>query len=686
MKKIYNNLFFNDSRNIVLFLIFLVLLFPISIANIYYITANNHSLGSELGYDYWYKNGFQWGSDIIQNIGPLGWMHFPQSYTGIMDIENAVCTILFSLLLINLMGLQAIRQKYILYFVIPIYGIVQSLKVSIDFTMPAEVNHYLLVLFIAYQLFISTNILVITFLVAVIALLSLGKGMFLFIGMFTIVIIGIYYLQQKKFKQCYTTILTYVISMMVFWIGLADQKLANFLLFVQSSIEFSKGYNDSLSGYNEDIFYYKWTSIILMLICIAIFSSRILGGLLISFRSCNFNRFSPIVLLTLLEAFILFACWKHAIVSSATYHSMVFILFCIITIPIFWGNILSKSNMFFYPEKKYGYFDYGLMLYVVLGIFAFVIGEENYLPNIRYLFQTKQELAIWDKKLTEYNKNTVPMPKIKEIVRNERISYFGQFPQPVIANDFNYHAHPSTISFTGWTDYMIKKDAEFFRDNSAPPYLLYQLYDAFMRRTGIVRQFSLMDNHYAQMEIFRRYEPVKDALHRPVEELGRLLLKRRTPASEITFNPIESNYYSITDKVKVPITNNPLRAIIRFPDNWMTKITSILYKSPVYSIEYELDNGEKYERKFTPTKAKHGFMIAPIIIDNLDFLQALSKDTWQRYQQQEKEVPLRRMTAFKIRCIHPLFACTDQMEVSFETIKGLEFGRINTIDFWGKDY
>jgi hypothetical protein len=63
----------------------LVASFLVTVSLFRCIVVDRHQLGSEAAYDYWTKNGFQWGTEIIQNVGPLAFMHFPLSFTGFLD-------------------------------------------------------------------------------------------------------------------------------------------------------------------------------------------------------------------------------------------------------------------------------------------------------------------------------------------------------------------------------------------------------------------------------------------------------------------------------------------------------------------------------------------------------------------------------------------------------------------------
>ena len=115
------------------------------------------------------------------------------------------------------------------------------------------------------------------------------------------------------------------------------------------------------------------------------------------------------------------------------------------------------------------------------------------------------------------------MPTIQQIVGDDSISYFGEFPAPMVYNNFNYIPSPSTISFVGWNKWIIDKDVTFYKNRSKPDYLLLHLYND---ASSIAEQFVITDSARAQLEIMNRYDPV--ILNQiPLQENDRLLLKRR---------------------------------------------------------------------------------------------------------------------------------------------------------------
>ena len=243
------NIFYSREalRMIVLFLA----LFPLAVSPTLYTVVDNHWLGSEAAYDYWIVNNFQWGKEIIQNIGPLGFIHFPLSFTGYLDYENALTNFALSgilvILVIYISSLFPSKIAGIIF--LSLFAFFNSAKKAIVFSMSSEVNHYLLPLLIAYFLFLSPPYLVICFLLVTLAAMSLGKGMFLFVSPMIVGMVALHFLLQKKTFLSLIIMFVYIFSVVVFWV-LAGQDIVNFYNFVRGSIAFSHGYNDSMTKFD----------------------------------------------------------------------------------------------------------------------------------------------------------------------------------------------------------------------------------------------------------------------------------------------------------------------------------------------------------------------------------------------------------------------------------------------------
>jgi hypothetical protein len=374
---------------------------------------------------------------------------------------------------------------------------------------------------------------------------------------------------------------------------------------------------------------------------------------------------------------MLFAAWKHGVVSADGYHLRTFCCFTLIAMIPFAA---------FRPTRAYPHQEVESpsmlprnalhMAAEMGGVIALCVASGSLGYGANFFFHLKKEIARWDHAL-QRSVASMQMPKIRSIVQDAAVSYFGELPAPMVYNGLRFHATPATISFAGWNHWVMTKDAEFFRnDASAPPYLVYQLYNVPEPDAAVAVQFAPLDDALAQLEIFRRYDPVMDEENRPIRELGRLLLKRRAPTAPLTYTTISTQSYVLNTPVSVPQTPQPVQAVIHVVPRLLTRWITFFYKNPDYTIVYTRDDGTVAARKLVSTKAREGFLVAPLLLHNDDYLAAIDTTEWQKYQHNTQSA-LRRITHFTITCAHGTVACAERMQVTFRTVHGLAFGRGN---------
>ena len=317
----FKNINIYSIHNIVTYGILTLVLIPTTTSKFVYIVNDSHWLGSEAAYDYWINNNFLWGETIIQNIGPLGFIHFPLSFTGIMDYAGTIANIILSITLVLMIILlsNTISSRFYKFIFLSIFTILQIYKNQNDLPEIVEVNHYLICLFIFYCM-INFNITIIP-LAIILSAMSLGKGMFLFIALFLFLSVSTIMLIQRKYIYTSILITIFISSWILIWL-LLNQKLIYIDDFILNSFKFSEGYNQSLSNN------YFQSDLLTMCFVIAVILE-----IIIFIKVCYYlrNKSGIAYLITsIFEQFILFAVWKHAVVSSSPYHLGRFLLFSIL--------------------------------------------------------------------------------------------------------------------------------------------------------------------------------------------------------------------------------------------------------------------------------------------------------------------------------------------------------------------
>lgn len=653
-------------------------LLPLTVNGLYYVVIDNHWLGSEAAYDYWLAKGFQWGPEITQNIGPLGFAHFPLSFTGYLDLENTIANFIFSGVLVAQVIYIASRMRSRLGKVglIGAFAVMQWFK-DPGFSMPAEVNHYLVTLFTAYLLFSCNRTVIIIPAVALLAFMALGKGMFLFLSISIILPVTVFYLMKRRFMSAALTVASYVAGLVIFWCA-AGQQLQNLPVFLVNSVVFVSGYNNNLVNHAPGLL---WPTVFHATM------GAVIGTLLVrkhlpGIRDLLRLRLRPSLLLGSIEAFFLFVAWKHAVISADRYHLGIFFVFvtiCIFPYAAFLPEEEQKTPA--QPEaevarKRWFGPDAPGLWHIRISLILLAVAcclMPNFASGLRYLICTGEVLAEGRAELKK-SIRTLELPAMKKVVGAEKVGYFGEYPAPMMYNDFAFEASPCTISFGGANAWLINMDKEFYgRDDKAPRFLVLQLLN---NTTDVAEQFVPQDNSPAQLEIFRKYDPVTNEAGIPIQELGRLLLERRKPREQLEFKEILQRTCRLDEWVDIPsdLTDPVQLRVDTPPVSLVGRLVSFLYKATGYTIEFELSNGTSGRRRFTPAKAKAGFIISPLILFNDHYLAALSGQEWEKYQTGSGGL-LPRVKRFRIHCEGLRLGAAEKLEVHLSTIHGLEFGR-----------
>ena len=650
-----------------------VFLFPIIVTSPSNVITDDHAYASEAGYDYWAAHGFQWGVDVLQNIGPLGPMHFPLTYTGILDYENMVGNFIISafldfafIFLFAQFSSNSLKFGFLASFLS-----LQLLKEGTSFPFTPEVNHYLLMIFVTYVIYIYDRYFILIPIAMLLAAMSLGKGIFLTLSIFIMFFYSIRLLMVEKMAKLLVFTAAFCFTLVLSW-KISGQDLSNILVFLRGSYAFSSGYTEALNGKPVEPNTWPHENFYIGLeLMVAILSAvLVIRKLFVRSNDRAAIGLISITPLAITELFFIFVVWKYGVVAADKYHLLVGILFlgvCLIPFSV----VSPDHHVSGLGMKWEGGESLVFNKSCSIPFFLIALFSPAYLAGLKLILQPGKVFLESNVKL-EQSIFKLQMPKIRGIVGYASVGYFGERIAPMIYNNFSYRPTPSTISFVAWNDFLINLDAEFIRDNNrAPEYLIY---DAYNFPSSITQQFWPMDSVKMQLEILRYYSPVLDELNQPIQELGRLLLRRRDPSAKLDFHPIDRRNARLTEQIKVPEDFvDPVQMVVDLHHKPLAMLVGLLYKYPIYRIRFTLDDGTIEERLFTPNKARNGFMISPIILNNRDYISVMSEPQWRAFVA-HKESTVRRIVSFEIRCSYLSSLCTKDFDILFNKISGLGLG------------
>lgn len=619
---------------------------------------NSHDAGSVAAYEYWTLHGFAYGKDIIQNVGPLGFLNYPSIYTGFLDELKLLINVLLTSYLVFLLWSRSENQPVAIRAVFLLFA---------GFFAVGDVMFYTLLLLVSQQLIFSTKLKVVLLVTLLLALLALAKGTLFFIALFIITAYAVSCMLSRRFVFAVTAVAGFSIFILLFWM-LAGQSPANFPAFAYAMASFSSGYNEAMATFESRGMQ------------AAGFIALLGGAMPIGWKAlssikmqCNAPQMNRLLSLLAVEFFILFVVWKHGFVRAdehvATFFQYVLVSYALTLFRRESSRGGADSSAFNMPTKLLKPLGVAVVVVSLLGIsVAYRISPETMLwskyykikSNLLGIINIHKLFGELDAKL-KGSIATMQLPKTRAIAGMQPISYFGMFPAAMVYNGFNYVSSPSTISFASWNDKIMKANAVFFRDDRrAPAYLLFDL-------KTIDNRLVAQDDSLAQLEILHRYKLVG-------YENGNAILHRIKGKAPISRTPISEREYNVGGWVDVPQDSfNPTWVKIGVDENPLAHIVALTYKPSQYFIEFLFKNGTKKTYKFVPKMAATGFLINPLIVENNDNLVVRSRQEFLRYMS-DSHSSLNKAVKFRIGCDKQEALCGRRATVAFEEVRGLAMG------------
>ena len=569
-------------------------------------TFNSHDAGSQAAFEYWLINNVQFGVDIVQNVGPYGFINYPQIYTGFLDIPKFLINLL---LLFFLIALILLRLKN---FISPLKWfliILISLLAKND-------SYYFFICFMILDFFV-TNFLTksknqrskienfIAFIsIIILALLSLTKGTLLFICISSLATIVTFYVHKEGYKKGFFVILFYSLSLFLFWV-LAGQKLPGLIEFLQGMIGFSSGYIFAMTKYEPLIY----TLFGIIFLAFAYYAQRSY------LNSFHFKKKLPKVIYQLNLFFFIFVAWKHGFVRGD--HVSHFFYFIYLLIVFIFCIPLKINNK---PITKK--INYSHLFIIIFGlIIVFKVGHTprfatnlvpSFIENIKYNFAFLSDPLEKVKRLQEELKINIDEMSFKSNYEHkiDEAIYFGNNPSLMLYNKWLYMPTPSTVSFASWS-FSIAKKNQLFLNKTDSQFI-------FMNLNTIDNRLLAQDDSLSQVEVIRKYTPI-DIYNESI------LLKKINNKNSYKWGSIKKRVAKKTlnlgDWISIESFNHYyVWCNISLKQSYLSRILSFLYKPESYKIEVEYTDGSLKDWKFIPKMAEYGFLVNPLIAENLDFI------------------------------------------------------------------
>ena len=591
-----------------------------------------HDLGSDMSFEFYARAKYQFGPEVIQNVGPYGYLQNPHSYSGILPVQKLLFGVLFGMT-VAWFALAARRYfattaAKVVWFLTLFFTLVLSqeqLDPITDLFVLLAAHHLLLSDRVRGRRFIEDAVICgffgLLILMKITNLMTLGL---------LLMLVAVERIRTRQFVDLACNLGCVGGSAVLLWL-LAGQKLSNVFAFMRGAKEFSKGYNEALATFGDPVT--VWLGII------AIISFAAFNAL----RFLQWRTYSRRLTTTVFEAGWIFVIWKHGYVRSD--HG-----------GFFWASIMTAAPLLFLAHERpfsggtsqspakartgragillanFNMYRWAAVPIIVTSICTICACQEEKGRNESYsgyatlgsalegplnrIGANFWELAGWpshrralDSSLQE-NRAVAALPEVKKAIGGATIDQFGFLPGVILLNDFHYTPRPMAINFGATTEMIMSRNAEFYRnDATAPAFLLANI-------GQIDGRLAPQDDALALLEVLSRYQP------RLIDQ-GFILLARKPGGPDLERVLQDTRAIAWDESVALPSPNGKmLWCSVDIEYSLRGRAQSFLLRPPPAYIVLDSPAGRLGPIRILPSGARTGFLLRPLILNPVDFLWA----------------------------------------------------------------
>lgn len=432
-------------------------------------TPNDHDYASQSAITHWLARGVPWGVDVVQNVGPLGFINFPRLYSGELWLPKLVANAIIVLAIVFSVTANNALRPPVAFALTVLFAL---------FAFGDAQSYLLLFLLFADPRRDAIRKYYVPLRVVCFAGLTLAKSTF------AVPIIAFYFLKamrtltlRRDRRKELSEAFAYLASVLILW-AILGQDISNIPEFVRSFVAFSTGYSQTLLIYERPLL--TWLGLALfVLLCIHV-ALRALGT-----QESGRLRIDAEALPGILARLaVVSVVYKHSYVRADDGHILTLAYFSICAAAIVFVEIVSSHR----PPPVFGHrvsigpTQAGAMALAIItlsvtlqeqtiSIGRHIVGRAGeVVRNGKFLISPHAHFAALSRSL-EANANEIRVPLIDSTINGMTFSYYGYKPAITLFTNGAFVPTVSTISFAGWNNQIAQRDLRKIAE-AKPKYFL----------------------------------------------------------------------------------------------------------------------------------------------------------------------------------------------------------------------
>jgi hypothetical protein len=206
------------------------------------------------------------------------------------------------------------------------------------------------------------------------------------------------------------------------------------------------------------------------------------------------------------------------------------------------------------------------------------------------------------------------LPRIRARVGGQRVDLLSYIQGVLFANELNWSPRPVFQSYSVYTPYLLRANADYFRSSKAPEFVVVALMPLDVR-------MPTLEDGEALLAILERYEPLLvETLNQGPRPVHCLLMGRLQEPREPQPRMTTTRTIRFAEELRL-LGNEDLTVLsVKFRPTLGGRLFGYLYHPPPMWITLTTSDGRKWKYRFVPSMGETAWLISPLVTETRTLL------------------------------------------------------------------